>query len=276
MARLMKIIASHEKIDIYAPDKARFSFLKSPYAAHKTNSAVDIYYGSFGGEAVSPVDGKIINIRSYDTPTPFRNIDSKEYLIAIEQGNHVIKIIHIKPDVSIGEKISRGDRIGTFIKNGYFIFWNDPVMHVEVRNPHDYLRASNNLRLTPAINWIRLPTPKIVDFKCRVEEVNERYSFLSSPYQACGDIMGFSIDGGFIDGYVSLYRDDFFGVIKPEGFICPKVTELEITSHGSKIKCGGIAFCLTFNEPHIKVIPERYGEKPLSRGDEVHIRLRIQ
>jgi ABC-type cobalamin/Fe3+-siderophores transport system ATPase subunit len=96
---IVKKIAGHELIEIYAPDKSRFSFLKSPYAAHKTNSAVDIYHGSFGSEAVSPVDGKIIDIRSFDTPTPFKNIDSKEYLIAIKQGNHVIKILHIKPDV---------------------------------------------------------------------------------------------------------------------------------------------------------------------------------
>jgi len=274
----MKKIASHETIEIYAPDESRFSFLKSPYAAHKTNSAVDIYYGSFGGSAVSPVDGKIIDIKSYDSPTPFKNIDSKEYLIAIEQGNHVIKILHIKPDVSIGEKISRGDRIGTFIKNGYFIFWNDPVMHVEVRKPHDYLRASNNLKLTPAIDWNKVPAPipEVMDLKCRVEEINERYAQLFTPYQTCGDIKGFSVDGGFIDGYVNSYQDDFFGVINPEGFNHPKVTELEIISESSKIKCGGIAFCLAFNEPWIKVIPQIYGEKLFSKGDEVLIRLVIQ
>jgi len=274
----MKKIASHETIDIYAPDESRFSFLKSPYAAHKTNSAVDIYYGSFGGEAVSPVDGKIIDIRTYDTPTPFKNKDSKECLIAIAQGDHVIKIIHIEPDVSIGEKISRGDRIGTFIKNGYFIFWNDPVMHVEVRKPHDYLRASNNLKLTPAIDWSRVPTSitKFMDLKCHVEDSNGRYAQLCAPYGTFGEVKGFSIDGGFIDGYVFSYPDDFFGVIKPEGFTRPKVTELEITMDGSKIKCGGIAFCLAFNKPWIKVIPQRYGEKLFSKGDEVRIRLGIQ
>lgn len=274
----MNKIASHETIEIYAPDEARFSFLKSPYAAHKSNSAVDIYYGSFGGKAVSPVDGKIIDIRSYDTPTPFKNIDSKEYLIAIEQGKRIIKILHIKPDVSISEKISRGDRIGTFIKNGYFIFWNDPVMHVEVRNSHDYLRASNNLNLIPAIDWNRIlaPIPKFMDLICRVEEINKCYAQLSSPYQKCGEVKGFSIDAGFIDGYVSAYPDDFFGIIKPHGITRPKVTELEITSNGSKIECGGVAFCLTFNEPWIKLIPQRYGEMLFSKGDEVRIRIGVE
>jgi len=274
----MKKIAGHETIDIYAPDDSRFSFLKSPYAAHKTNSAVDIYYGSFGGEAVSPVDGKIIDIRSFDTPTPFKNIDSKEYLIAIEQGDHVIKILHIEPDVSIGEKISKGDRLGTFIKNGYFIFWNDPVMHIEVRKPHDYLRASNNLKLTPAIDWNRVtaPFPDVMDFECSVEQINERYTLLSAPFRTCDEMRGFSIDGGIIDGYVSSYPDDFFGVIKPEGFTRPKVSELEITKDGSLIQCGGIAFSLTFNEPRIKIIPQRYGEKLFSKVDKVRIRLGIQ
>jgi hypothetical protein len=271
----MKKIASHETVEIYAPDDSRFSFLKSPYAAHKTDSAVDIYYGSFGSNALSPVNGKIIDIQSFDTPTPFKGLDSKEYLIAIEQGNHVIKIIHVKPVISIGEYISTGDRIGTFIKNGYFIFWNDPVMHVEVRKPHDYLRASNNLNLIPAINWNYLSSLKIVEFDCIVEEVNERYALLFAPCQACGEVKGFSIDGGFIDGYISPEHDDFFGVIKKQGFTHTKAAHLEITSNGSNIKCGGVSFSLAFNEPRIKVIPQRYGEKLFSKGDEVHVRIGI-
>lgn len=88
--------------------------------------------------------------------------------------------------------------------------------------------------------------------------------------------MGFSMDGGFIDGYASSYPEDFFGVIKPEGFTRPKLSELEIISDGSKKGFGGIAFCLALNDPRIKVVPQRYGEKPFSKGDEVHIRIVIQ
>ena len=112
---IMKKIASHSDVDIFAPRNSRFSFLKSPYAAHKTGSAVDIYYGDFGSDAFSPVDGRIIDIKSYDTPTPFKDWNSKEYVIAIRQHHHVIKILHIKPDVSPGDVISKGDKIGTFI-----------------------------------------------------------------------------------------------------------------------------------------------------------------
>ncbi|VVB95788.1 Uncharacterised protein [uncultured archaeon] len=267
-------IASHDDIDIFAPDDSRFSFLKSPYAAHKTKSAVDIYYGSFGGEAFSPVDGEIIDIRSFDTPTPFKDINSREYLIAMSQGKYVIKIIHIKPEVSIGDTLSKGEMLGTFIKNGYFIFWNDPVMHVEVRKQWDYLRASNNLHLLPDIEWTALPEGKTLEVDCRIEEVNKRYSLLSAPYSTCGDVKGFATDGGFLDGFISSNGDDgFFGIVKRQGFSHPAVSSFEISKGDSEIKCSGVAFCLSLKEPAIKVIPEIYSDKPISLGDNIHLKL---
>ncbi|MCX9025088.1 MAG: hypothetical protein OIN85_03210 [Candidatus Methanoperedens sp.] len=270
----MKKIASHDDIEIFAPDESRFSFLKSPYAAHKTKSAVDIYYGSFGSEALSPVDGEIIDVRSFDTPTPFKDIDSREYLIAIRQGKYVIKIIHIKPEVSIGETISKGDFLGTFIKNGYFIFWNDPVMHVEVRKPWDYLRASNNLHLLPDIEWAALPEGKTLELDCRVKEVNKKYTLLSAPYTTCGNVRGFAIDGGFLDGFISSTGDGgFFGTVKQQGFFHPELSKIEISKDDAEIKCSGLAFCLSLKEPGIKVIPKKYGDKPISLGDKIHVKL---
>lgn len=272
----MKKIAFHDDIDIFAPEHSRFSFLKSPYAAHQTHSAVDIYYADFGSEALSPVDGDVIDVQSFDTPTPFKDRNSKEYVIAIRQEEHVIKILHVKPDISAGDAISKGERIGTFIHNGYFIFWNDPVMHVEVRQPGDYLRASNNLRLTPDIKWKELPSAKTLELECRVEEINNRYVLLSAPYETCGEVRGFAMDGGFIDGYVSAKERGFFGIVKPQGFCHPEVSALEVAARNSEIKCSGIAFSLSFNEPKIKVIPIKYGDRLFSAGDNVHIRLGVR
>ncbi len=273
----MKKIASHDEIDIFAPDDSKFSFLKSPYAAHKSFSAVDIYYGNFGSDALSPVNGEIIDTQCFNTPTPFKDRDSKEYVIAIRQRGYVIKILHVKPEISIGEKISKGERIGTFIKNGYFIFWNDPAMHVEVRKQGNYLRAANNLRLTPSIKWSRLPLSMTLELECGVKEVNKRYTLLCSSYQKCGDISGFAIDGGFLDGYIaSNSEDDFFGVIKPQGYFHPEVSALEIAAGGSEITCAGIAFSLSFNEPMIKVIPLKYGDALFSMDDIVSIKLEVK
>ncbi len=271
----MKKIASHKDIDIFAPDNSRFSFMKSPYAAHKTFSAVDIYYGNFGGDAFSPVDGKVIDIKRFDTPTPFKDRDFTEYIIAIRQSGHVVKILHVEPDVSIDENISKGDRIGTFIHNGYFIFWNDPVMHVEIRHPGDYLRASNNLRLTPNIECKDFPSNGTIEIECNVEEINKRYALLSAPYEICGEIKGFTMDDGFLDGYISSHPEDsFFGIINPQGFLYPGISAFEITSGGLEVECAGIAFCLSFNEPRIKVIPVKYGDKMFSPGDKVRIRFK--
>ncbi len=269
---VMKRIASHGDIDLFAPLDSRFSFLKSPYAAHKTHSAVDIYYGSFGSVALSPVDGEIIEVSSFDTPTPFKGRDFKEYLIAIKQGKYVIKIIHVKPPVSEGEKISKGDAIGTFIKNGYFIFWNDAVMHVEVRKPDDYRRASNDLHLTPKIKWSGLSSSKTLELECRVEEVRNNYSILSADHHTCGEVMGFSINGGFIDGYIPLSGEGgFYGVIKPGGFFHPEISSFEVKTNDTTVRCKGIGFCISFIEPRIKVIPEKFGDMPLSVGQKVNI-----
>jgi len=271
----MKKIANHDEIDIFAPDNSRFSFLKSPYAAHKTHSAVDIYYGDFGSDALSPVDGEVIDVQSYDTPTPFKDWNSKEYVIAIRQNEKVIKILHIKPNVSPGDLVSKGDSIGTFIYNGYFIFWNDPVMHVEVRKTEDYLRASNNMRLTPNLEWSILPSRKTLELECQVEETNKRYSLLNAPCQTCGDVRGFAMDGGFLDGYISLSGEGFFGIVKPDGFFHPGVS-LEVVKDNSEIKCSGVAFRLSFMKPKIKLIPLKYGELLFHPGETVRIKLEVQ
>ncbi len=271
----MKKIASHGEIDIFAPDSSRFSFLKSPYAAHKTHSAVDIYYGDFGSRALSPVDGEVIDVRSFETPTPFKDWDSKEYVIAIRQDKHVIKILHVKPDVLPGDEVSKGECIGTFIHNGYFIFWNDPVMHVEVRKPDDYIRASNNLQLEPKIEWRGLPACKNIEFECRVEEINKRYAILSTPHKTSGDVIGYAVDCGFLDGFIAYENGGFFGIVKPNGFFHPAVS-LEVTKDNSEIKCSGVAFSLSFKERGIKLIPLKYGDRLFDTGDKVGIKISVQ
>ncbi len=268
----MKKIASHGEIDIFAPERSRFSFLKSPYAAHRTHSAVDIYYADFGGEALSPVDGEVIDIQNFDTPTPFKGRDFTEYVLAIRQNKHVVKILHVKPDVSQGDAISKGDRIGTFIHNGYYTFWNDPAMHVEVRKQGDYLRASNNLELMPNIEWNELPSSKTIELECSVEETNERYTLLYALFQTCGEVKGFAMDGGFLDGYIASKESGFFGIVKPNGFFHPAVS-LEVAKNNSEIKCSGVSFSLSLKEPRIKVIPLKYGDELFSVGEKVRIKL---
>lgn len=271
----MKKIAHHDPVEIFAPSDSRFSFLKSPYAAHLTHSAVDIYYDSFGSPALSPVDGEVMDIRTFDTPTPFKDKDFAEYIIAIRQGQHVIKILHVKPEISKGDNVSKGDRIGTLIYNGYYTFWNDPAMHIEVRHPDDYVRASNSMRLTPDMEWSELPSRKILEIECRVEEIKKNYSRLSAKYDRCGNVMGFAMDGGFIDGYIS-QEGGFFGIVKRQDFSHPGISVMEVMKDGSSVNCAGIAFCLSFKEPWIKLVPRKYGDKLFNEGDNIFIKFCIR
>ena len=148
-------------------------------------------------------------------------------------------------------------------------------MHVEVRKPGDYLRASNNMRLIPNIEWSRLPSGKTLELECQVEETNKRYSLLTSDYHTCANVKGFALDNGFLDGYISHSSDGFFGIVKPHGFFHPMVS-LEIKKDNSEIKCNGIAFCLSFREPRIKVIPLKYGDGQLCVGDKVQIKIEVR
>ena len=99
----MKLAASYGDIRLMAPDDAAASFFKSPFRAHETGSAVDIAYGDFGSPASSPVDGVIVDIREFETPTPFRDRNFKEYLTAVRCGRLIVRILHVKPDLGIGE-----------------------------------------------------------------------------------------------------------------------------------------------------------------------------
>ncbi len=91
----------------------------------------------------------------------------------------------------------------------------------------------------------------------------------------CGDIGGFAMDGGFLDGYIPCLDDGFFGIVKPDGFFHPQVS-LEVTKDNSEIKCSGIAFSLSFIEPKIKLIPLKYGDRLFDAGENVRIRLGVQ
>jgi len=58
-----------------------------------------------------------------------------------------VKIIHACPKVSKGDKVSVGDKIAVFIHSGYYPFWVDPHIHVELRDPQDPVKASGSYNL---------------------------------------------------------------------------------------------------------------------------------
>ena len=295
----MKLAASYGEIQLMAPDDAAVSFFKSPFRAHETGSAVDIVYGDFGSPASSPVDGTIVDIREFETPTPFRDRDFKEYLTAVRCGRLIVRILHVKPDLGIGEHVRTGEDFGTFIRSGFFYFWNFSHLHVEVRMPDDYLRATSNMPLDIPVGVVRRAflggadmDSDIFDFTGEVVFSNKRYALVDCPdYSTDGHFNGYSVGGFLLDGFIpardhALHR---FGLVgKNRGaprFDCFRSIGNSFMVHSSGVTLGvfdrenrpldvaGASFILFFGKPLIKLVPTGYGEHLPQCGDVVSVQM---
>ncbi len=149
--KVMKPIASSEGVNIHCPEDGRFSFFNSPYPAHHSFAGIDVYpRRCFGDVAPSPVRGEVTRVRMVKCPKPknFEGIDY-DYVILLrssENPERVIKILHVKPLVKVGDTVELGAGLGTLLRSGFFDFWTDPHVHVEVRNPSDPIRARGGFR----------------------------------------------------------------------------------------------------------------------------------
>ena len=284
-----------------APDNAAVSFFKSPFAAHETGSAVDIAYGDFGSPASSPVDGVIVDIREFKTPTPFRDRNFKDYLTAVRCGEFVVRILHVKPDLGIGDHVYTGEDFGTFIRSGYFYFWNFSHLHVEVRMPDDYLRATSNMPLDIPVGVVRRTRggcadvdSGIFDFTGEVVFSDRRYALIDCPdYSTDGHFNGYSVGGFLLDGFIptrdhALHR---FGLVGKNQnalpFDCFKSTSNSHLVHSSGVNMrvfdrenrpldvAGASFILFFGKPLIKLIPTGYGEHLPQCGDVVRVQMDV-
>jgi hypothetical protein len=72
---------------------------------------------------------------------------SRDYAIAIAPDgveNTVVRILHCRPRISVGDIISKGDFIGSLIRSRYFCFWTGPHYHIEAMHPKDFVRPSQS------------------------------------------------------------------------------------------------------------------------------------
>ncbi|MFX1572854.1 MAG: M23 family metallopeptidase [Promethearchaeota archaeon] len=142
---------------------SHFSIGTSPYYAHQHGLAIDIYQNLDlnNYEVLSPVSGKIIKIKSLAAPKPkyFEGLNN-DYLILISNPHNselLWKMMHVKPNVKVGEKINIGDILGRTIRNGYFAYWSSPHLHLEIRPFNDAIRARGGKNYTLAIGMNNKP-----------------------------------------------------------------------------------------------------------------------
>ena len=166
--RILKTSAIHGRsIDIYVPIRnTYFSLTNSPYPPHVMGIAVDIYTEY----PYMPVElGVVRDVIRVETPRYRADSQGYDYIILIDLGYAVLKVMHVRPHVSIGDKLYLGDYIGEYLISGYLRPWSTPHMHLEVRPSEDPLRVRGGYFLEPTTELVRylsrLPCSRTLRFK---------------------------------------------------------------------------------------------------------------
>ena len=191
--------AGHVKL--FLPRSTWYSFFNSPYPAHRLCTAVDAYFES---EALTPVEeGVVAEIKWFDAPRIRPDAEKLEPLILLKlSGGLVLKVLHVKPSVHVGEKVYAGDPLGRIVVSGYLYPWSHPHAHFEVRPARDPYRARGALPLdiTPSVERARSFTPGKTSYK--VLEIRDHYAWLAPSRRG---FSGLSLLGGWVDGGIPHY-----------------------------------------------------------------------
>ncbi|MDY6764733.1 MAG: hypothetical protein SV377_03465 [Halobacteria archaeon] len=182
----------------------RFTLYNSPYIAHRKGHAIDLYPSS--NTAPSPVRGEVTELMSVKAPTKSYAVD-EDYLILIDTGEYVARILHVDPNVGEGDYVEVGDRLGEMVRSGFFARWVSNHIHLGLRGKESNLyRASGSMRLNIDLEIL----PLNWDGTGEVVDTGETFAVLDkpghpSPNQQFVGIRVGDGSGGVIDGGVPHY-----------------------------------------------------------------------
>ena len=279
----MMPIAECRGVVLYSAEDGFLSFTNSPYYGHRHLSSVDLYPRRGVDSACSPIEGTVLEARKLRL--------MNDYIIVVATGvsETCVKILHVEPEVEVGDHLAPGDVMGRLVWSPFFNFWTDRHMHVEVRSPEDRLRAKGGYALDPKplIEKSKMIAEAPTSF--RVGQVLDRYTLLRAsstiPLFATplplefGGIL-FSTEGGLPHyGHGALWSGckelcaSTLELIKRSlsvdfiegGYIHFVRPEKEAAVNGQEYR--GIGLYLS--DPHVKLIPRRLGRMSLEVGDEI-------
>jgi len=302
-------VASSAGVDVKAETEGFVSFLNSPYYSHEHGVAVDLYSRE-RTIAYSPLDGVVTGKRVVMSPHPryFQGSETEHLLII--QPSHtndlIARILHIESSLAVEDEVQVGKPLGKLVRSGFFDFWTENHIHLEVRNPAQPLRAKGSLPMTPIA-----PDRKMEGMPCdyvpllRVVDSNRYYVLVEATKgEVCiGVFKGFGCwvgrYVGILDAGLPHYRfggaileptaevkvgDDvvFWGmgvgkVVKvSEGFAIFRTGPLKVEVNGRRIR--GLSVYPWLRSPLLKLIPQTPLREPLlTRFDgEVHLALSPQ
>jgi hypothetical protein len=281
-------------VTIHCPKEGWFSFFNSPYPAHRLLTGIDIYPGlRFGEIAPSPVGGRLIAVREIRTPRGrfFEDVgyDIVVLMESVENPGKVVKLLHVEPTLRIGDTVEVGEELGRLIRSGYFHFWTDPHIHIEVREPSDPLRVRGGHRLRRLIKpRIRDPPEKL---EGRITLIKPEYALLTLdgldggltarvgdvPVLLDGGIphykwLGFHTDRLLMNGSVELCGQPIAVVEENyEGCALARCGGLRFEVKGRSV---GLSLYLSMGlEASVKLVPPRPGALEVEEGEEVSIEI---
>jgi len=292
----IRLVASSGGVSIYWLDDARISFFNSPYPAHHSFTAVDLYpRRSFGEVSPSPVVGEVTEIRRIMCPRGrYFESSSFDYVILIrslENSDRLIKILHVAPIVEVGQTVKPGQDLGVLLRSGYFNFWTEPHIHVEVRKTSDPLRARGGLKIERSAK-IDEAEP-VSELKGTVVEVKPEYSLISldDPFKdgitaEVGSIIGF-LDAGLPHyGWIGIHAHDALPIGEAAKLCGKKIGTVKTAYQNMGLaKCGdfsvivrnsqvGLSLYLHLSpNPLVKVVPPRPGALRIKKFEEVSIEI---
>ncbi|KAB1197914.1 MULTISPECIES: hypothetical protein [Haloferax] len=198
----------------------RFSLYNSPYPAHDSGCAIDLYVDADDSVARSPVAGVVRETRTVRAPDkPYAHDD--EYLVLVDvdaeatglqwtgpadsdpREDLVARMLHVEPSVSAGDTVEVGDPLGRLVRSGFFAPWVTNHVHLGFRPTtanHHRARGSLPLSVDVAVS------PLDWDGRGTVVEVGETYVVLDRPrregdadtetFVGLGSDEGVVLDGG--------------------------------------------------------------------------------
>jgi hypothetical protein len=185
----------------------RYSFYNSPYPAHRLMTGIDIYTNTAEGEAPSPVDGEVLQVRRVKAPRGHGFKAPEEDVVTIikcrDVPNRVVKIIHVDTQLNEGDKVTTGQTLGAMIRSGYFGYQTPLHAHVEVRPLDDPIRVRGGY---PMNSLLDLDNLKITEeLKGTIAAARSGYAQIKLDERAPWVVV--SIDGkpAIIDGGIPIY-----------------------------------------------------------------------
>jgi len=153
----------------------RFSLYNSPFVAHDEGRAVDLYPED--EVAPSPVAGEVIETKRVRGP-PKPYAAEHDWLLLIDTGDAVARLLHVEPSVAAGDHVAVGDPLGETVRAGFFAPWVPDHLHLEYRDPSaNPYRADGSMRLSVDV----AVEPLAWDGTGTVVETGETWARLDSP-----------------------------------------------------------------------------------------------